>query len=558
MCKVWRSLFLSAEPQQDCQDYSPAIRYSLQKMRIMEDVREGCMVQPSSPGHAELQPEKDKTEEKDISTENGISAEANKDEIATEKCEPTENVSNDDEIESKDLNAVEGNDTDTDITDSTLNKRKDDEEKTTAKKLKLDIDESFHQRNKIFDEYMDMMECDDSNADQLQIQSDQLSNEIKTLSELAREKEMEWNSIIHLKKLKEELLMRIDRKIQICLMTEDKKDGDSNVEESRMKTSPKLLSLNVSKSPQIDKISKLLFAAQNSDESLDLRRNMKSRPTLDVQSIIADYRQRHPENIPRRGKRIRNNYNGKNRPSNVMNFSSLSLGSGSQMRHNNLQDISNELNLIFNTMNSVESSRATIDTSQRVPDSTSFKNMLLQLAKLSQTEENEILETTMKPPPPYPEVTVHPVVTTAPLQNSLLHGILTKTPSRGGYKKAFSPTLARLLTAPDQSGNETKPTLSITNSSGHQSNISIAEMLSSSKEDDKNEDSNDRLVIDEGKREEKRESDNNSDPGDEVPQCQGCNQKTAQFVCAGCGNQWYCSRDCQVSAWDEHSEVCCG
>lgn len=40
--------------------------------------------------------------------------------------------------------------------------------------------------------------------------------------------------------------------------------------------------------------------------------------------------------------------------------------------------------------------------------------------------------------------------------------------------------------------------------------------------------------------------DNNSDGGDEVPQCQGCNQKAAQFVCAGCGNQWYCSRDCQV------------
>lgn len=40
--------------------------------------------------------------------------------------------------------------------------------------------------------------------------------------------------------------------------------------------------------------------------------------------------------------------------------------------------------------------------------------------------------------------------------------------------------------------------------------------------------------------------DNSSDAGDEVPQCQGCNQKSALFVCAGCGNQWYCSRDCQV------------
>ncbi|KAG8229476.1 hypothetical protein J437_LFUL010357 [Ladona fulva] len=43
-----------------------------------------------------------------------------------------------------------------------------------------------------------------------------------------------------------------------------------------------------------------------------------------------------------------------------------------------------------------------------------------------------------------------------------------------------------------------------------------------------------------------------------VPECQGCHSRAAQFVCAGCGNQWYCSRDCQVSAWDEHSEVCSG
>ena len=37
--------------------------------------------------------------------------------------------------------------------------------------------------------------------------------------------------------------------------------------------------------------------------------------------------------------------------------------------------------------------------------------------------------------------------------------------------------------------------------------------------------------------------------GDDVgnPKCQGCNKHRAQFVCAGCGNQWYCSRECQVS-----------
>ncbi|XP_053954768.1 uncharacterized protein LOC128860971 isoform X1 [Anastrepha ludens] len=38
--------------------------------------------------------------------------------------------------------------------------------------------------------------------------------------------------------------------------------------------------------------------------------------------------------------------------------------------------------------------------------------------------------------------------------------------------------------------------------------------------------------------------------------CQECKMHEARFVCAGCGNQWYCSRDCQVNAWDKHSEVC--
>lgn len=53
--------------------------------------------------------------------------------------------------------------------------------------------------------------------------------------------------------------------------------------------------------------------------------------------------------------------------------------------------------------------------------------MLQQFAKLSQSERHELLQNAIKPPPPYPEVTVHPVpTTTATPTNSLLHGILTK------------------------------------------------------------------------------------------------------------------------------------
>ncbi|KAJ8910934.1 hypothetical protein NQ315_014354 [Exocentrus adspersus] len=279
-------------------------------------------------------------------------------------------------------------------------------------------------------------------------------------------------------------------------------------------------------------------------------------------------------------------------------------------------------------------------------DNTSFRDMLLQFAKLSQSERTELMQN-FKPPPPYPEVTVHPVpTTTAAPTNSLLHGILTKetggirlpihyrymddlklyaseerdlrqplkiveeysqvvsiefgndkctlihlnrgrlgnyredvqlvdgnSPTKQNNKTSFSPTLARLLTAPEKAVNhQTTIQPTMTNTTGiHPSNMSISEILSTSKarneititpvtqyetsnkgrstEEDETEDGADRLVIDEGNEggsESRRTTDNNSETGDEVPPCQGCNQKPAQFVCAGCGNQWYCSRDCQV------------
>lgn len=82
-----------------------------------------------------------------------------------------------------------------------------------------------------------------------------------------------------------------------------------------------------------------------------------------------------------------------------------------------------------------------------------------------------------------------------------------------------------------------------------QLNEILINLINILQDEDEAEDSADRLVIDESTEaaEARNRSDNNSDVGDEVPQCQGCNQRPAQFVCAGCGNQWYCSRDCQVN-----------
>lgn len=38
--------------------------------------------------------------------------------------------------------------------------------------------------------------------------------------------------------------------------------------------------------------------------------------------------------------------------------------------------------------------------------------------------------------------------------------------------------------------------------------------------------------------------------------CMVCNQADAQFICSGCGKDWYCSVECQRENWKVHSRVC--
>lgn len=496
----------------------------------------------------------DKEEAKSESTEdpdasekpNGSSDHNDKTERAN--AEITEDKTNDVEINYADIDTL-----------SEKNKRKIEDDETSVKRLKHEIHENFQQRDKLLNELLEIMDCD--NLDQLASYSDQIVAEIGTLNELAKEKETEWNNVVHLKKLKEELLIRVERKKQLALLNGEKLDDGRDFAEMYIRNNQSIIGRAKDRAPK--------YPLPN---GLDLRQGIK-RPILDVQSIIADYRQRHPETVPRRGRRIRTGApNGTtNGNAGILNFSSMALGSGAQVRHN---DMGNELNLLLNAL---ENNRDNANAKEKHnSENASFKDMLVQLAKLSQNERNEILQNAIKPPPPYPEVTVHPVPNSPP-SNSLLHGILTKAASsKSNNKTSFSPTLARLLTAPERSNVTSTPSIT-----GHvNSNMSLSDILSTNKarneititpvgnqfdgsikakmEDEEAEDSADRLVIDESNEIDGRKGDTGSDTGDEVPQCQGCNQKTAQFVCAGCGNQWYCSRDCQVAAWDEHSEVCSG
>lgn len=620
-----------------------------------------------------------------------------------------------------------------------------------VKKLKLSSRE-YEERERMVNEYVDS--ASRTGLEEIQKYTEKLQQEIHTLNTLARAKEHEWNNIIRLKKVKEEMYLRLQRKRQVILLTmgnvtkpsdtmdwdlsSDTRFGECSVGIGGIPSSGDSASLKASSTkinskeqntvsqfnlqpPQVGGMS-VLKSSQNqlplmmvpivssgpggltaslststvpsqstapSASSIkvpDLGNRDKSGgrihrpilpkpttavlvpsgnigtngsnnngqnpvigegrqgPILDVRSIIADYRSRHPETVPRRGRRLKSSLsptpNAQQLTDNlvsstrvsggggILSMASLALGSGSQMRSGlvgsapEVGDISFFLNAVGEAAARQDTSRPSSADSSRSgapshatpePGSNansggssggiSFKDVLVQFAKLSQTEQrHEPLPatTTASKPPPYPEVTLHPVLAphSPPHQSpssSLLHGILTKSNNAAQHRgdtsisarpTTFSPTLARLLTAPER-----LPSVISTNATtfhGTAAHVSISDLLSTSKTrneititpvaaqpvkakeevvlvEEEQEDSADRLVIDESGDGDGRRSqgENEDDQGPEmaaedVPECQGCHQRAAQFVCAGCGNQWYCSRDCQVSAWDEHSEVCSG
>ncbi|XP_065199494.1 titin homolog isoform X2 [Planococcus citri] len=403
-------------------------------------------------------------------------------------------------------------------------------------------------------------------------------------------------------------------------------------------------------------------------------------PILDVKSIIADFRSKNPDSLPRRGRRnlpfgargIPDNGPGPRFMGNtsLLSMANIALGSGSHIRtsvtsttHNDHrpnsfmmgQDNSVPTSLtrtemqmrhptidsLMLSVNQAAAAAAASGNSSQPNSSTNssgnsnsnndyFRETLVKIAKLNEKREMSNAAALhmggnnkggggshLPPPPPYPEVTLHPVLVpqssgSPPVQNSLLHGILTKSNAAAAAAAAqaasnqhhpsstvgnagsmgatsvssiqhrpttFSPTLARLLTAPERSrghrttigssGRNTKSTLNeILNSKKTRTEVTITPVTTSTAgptkngsdvvlDDDDESEVADRLVIDEG-REVVAESASNVIPADQVPECQGCHKKAAQFVCAGCGNQWYCSRECQVEAWENHSEMCSG
>lgn len=274
------------------------------------------------------------------------------------------------------------------------NKRKikdeDSSSVTPTKKLRTQIQQQYINHDRILTEYIETSGW--VSVDDLQVHTEQLLAEIRTLNELAREKEREWNNILHVKKVKEELLLRMQRKKQVMLMNSgavDKNEvGDWDVSGSdhqeiisdrgkdcSSKQSGMMVP-DVSSSPagsvssrsgckegggRQDKVHTTKQRSILPKTMGDLNgqgecRQGRQGPILDVRSIIADYRQRHPETVPRRGRRqksVLNTANNDTAKGSILSMASLALGSGSQVRHGTAADMSNELGMLLSAMDSV-------------------------------------------------------------------------------------------------------------------------------------------------------------------------------------------------------------
>lgn len=234
-------------------------------------------------------------------------------------------------------------------------------EVTPLKKLCQDIERSYPNHDAMLTDYI--QNSTKNNVDEIQRHTEQLLSEIQTLREMAQKKEHEWNNILHLKKIKEEILLRLLRQKQVLSFEKsaeingtdksepldinqlkhfaiDKSDEISGVAMKapcKTNTPPmqpvpimpisthynpmSVLPPPYDKGGHMHNIPKNMFPspmmlpgptmpAFPRDMNGQLATNYglpmgRQGPTKDVKSIIADYRQRNPDITPRRGRRMK-------------------------------------------------------------------------------------------------------------------------------------------------------------------------------------------------------------------------------------------------------------
>lgn len=82
-----------------------------------------------------------------------------------------------------------------------------------SKKLKREVELSFSSHDKLLCDYID--KTSNNTVDEMQQHIDNISEDVQALNEMIQIKEQEWNNVIYLKKVKEEILVRLTRKKNI-------------------------------------------------------------------------------------------------------------------------------------------------------------------------------------------------------------------------------------------------------------------------------------------------------------------------------------------------------
>ncbi|KAL1396288.1 hypothetical protein pipiens_010628 [Culex pipiens pipiens] len=470
-----------------------------------------------------------------------------------------------------------------------------------SKKLKRELECNFRAHDLLLKEYIentsnDSMEDVHKNTELLQV-------EIQTLNDMIRAKENEWNNMIHLKKVKEEILMRLTRKKNVLNIVHTKLGEEppadyslSNVRSASVGPRPP------TPPPEVDirpaSVTPLHSSRQSANTSTanDSRR---SAPSTNSSSLFAQFNHINssvtmvplstsPSLITSTNTILQSRANMK--PAEL----AKEKPNAAQIQRQILPKpiLSNHQQILNNLAMSAGLTAANV-TSSTISNTTSSASSSNTMAAAAIAANNILAGLGLSA---QAAALLNGHHNPGGHQNQ--HNINNQLQvGRQGVIKDVKSIIADYRQKhPEQvprRGRRLKNIPSYDGKGGSSADARMRELsfLLAAAEDDEAEDSVDRLVIDEGDDHHGHHDGhvNNSGGGgghhqrnhrgepsvvitargggggngpefheNDVPECQGCKKREAQFVCAGCGNQWYCSRECQVNAWDDHSEVCTG
>lgn len=121
------------------------------------------------------------------------------------------------------------------------------EEMPPSKRIHAELEDVAGSYDPHLLDYIDKASC--SNDDELQRNLAQLEADLITLDDLAKAKENEWNQIVHMKKIKEEVILRLKRRRTIMAIRASKIGGDE-AEFSILDTQSPSLSKRITKELQ--------------------------------------------------------------------------------------------------------------------------------------------------------------------------------------------------------------------------------------------------------------------------------------------------------------------